>query len=709
MSQINQSQMLPIGVILGGRYRIERYLASGGFGNTYEVLHTHLGQRLALKEFFMMGVNHRAPDHLTVRVSNEANTTGFSIQMEKFQREAQRLSQLHHPNIVHVTDLFDANGTSYYVMDLIQGEALSARLRRGPLSENEARNVLTQLLGALETVHAEGLTHLDIKPDNIMVDRSGHVTLIDFGASKQMSLNQRTSMSMSGMAYTPGYAPYEQVAQMTDKLGPWTDFFAVGATMYHLLTGNRPPEVEPSTYSKAVFEFPPQVSMPMRQFIFSMMNPDRLSRPQTVSKVRSLLNPAPDTVVKPTNPTRSYPQNPTQTYSPDTPRKINNPSSPKRPGTPAPRKKSAFAKAFPFIAAFVIGGLILAGVILLNNSKKKPSEAETKKPPVEKKEPVKERDDSGDYSEAPFDNCGSFHDGLAPVQINGKFGFVNKDWQWAVKPKYDRLYEFSEGMAIVMIGDKAGFIDKEGSEVIPVIFEDCDFFHEGLAKVRLKGKVGFVNQDGKRIAACKYDRAWDFSGGLAAVMLDDKWGYINKEGEEVIPFIFDDADDFQDGYARVKKDGEWALIDRSGEVVLSETGAYLCEYSEGLVGIGINDKFGFVDIDGMVTVRMQYDFCGQFKDGCAAVKINDKWGFIDKEGDLIIPAQYEDVENFEGGLARVKLNGKWGMVDKDGEVVIPIEFDDVGPFSEGLAYFKLDGKCGYFDKQGNKQKIIIKK
>ena len=74
MSQINQSQMLPIGVILGGRYRIERYLASGGFGNTYEVLHTHLGQRLALKEFFMMGVNHRAPDHLTVRVDGKIPT-----------------------------------------------------------------------------------------------------------------------------------------------------------------------------------------------------------------------------------------------------------------------------------------------------------------------------------------------------------------------------------------------------------------------------------------------------------------------------------------------------------------------------------------------------------------------------------------------------------------------------------------------------------
>lgn len=298
MTQINHSQMLPIGSVLGGRYRIERYLASGGFGNTYEVTHTHLGQKMALKEFFMTGVNHRARDHVSVFVSNGVNTLDFTAQMDKFRREAQRLSQLHHPNIVHVTDLFDANGTSYYVMDLILGESLSARLKRGLLSENEARNVLTQLLNALDTVHNAGLTHLDIKPENIMVDRTGHVTLIDFGASKQMSQSQRTSMSMSGMAYTPGYAPYEQLAQLTDRLGPWTDFYAVGVTMYHLLTGKRPLEIEPTDYSESVFAFPPQVSAPMRQFIFRMMNPNRKHRPQTVNEVRALLA-MPDSLVRP--------------------------------------------------------------------------------------------------------------------------------------------------------------------------------------------------------------------------------------------------------------------------------------------------------------------------------------------------------------------------------------------------------------------------
>ncbi|MBR5687645.1 MAG: WG repeat-containing protein [Prevotella sp.] len=701
MSQINLSQMLPIGVILGGRYRIERYLASGGFGNTYEVMHTHLGQKMALKEFFMTGVNHRGVDHVSVMVSNEANTSDYTLQMDKFRREAQRLSQLHHPNIVHVTDLFDANGTSYYVMDLIQGDALSARLKRGPLTENEARNVLTQLLNALETVHNAGLTHLDIKPDNIMVDRTWHATLIDFGASKQLFQNQRSSMSMSGMAYTPGYAPYEQVAQMTDKLGPWTDFYAVGATMYHLLTGNRPPEVEPTAFTESALVFPPQVSTPMRQFVFRMMNPDRHSRPQTVSEARAHLTS--DTVVRPNNTTRPYLQNgSTQPYP------TNRPNRPNSPNKPNPPKKSPFAKAFLYIVPIAII-LIVAGIILLNNLKEKPGDNPEPPTPPENQDPKKELDESITYSESPFDNCGTFHDGLAPALIKGKWGYVNKDGQWVVKPKYDKAYDFSEGMAWVIQNNRSGYIDKEGNEVVPLIYESGGFFVDGLAAVRLNGKVGFVNLDGKLVIACKYERAWNFKEGMAAVMADGKWGYIDKEGEEVVPRIFDDADDFHDGYARVKRDSEYLLIDQSGNNVLSETGAYLGEYSEGLVCIGINNQYGFINIDGGVVVQPIYDFCGAFKEGLAAYQMNNEWGFIDKTGDVIIPARYQDVENFEDGLARVKRNGKWGYIDKNGEEVIPVEYDDIGAFSEGLAYYRLDGKYGYLDKQGNKRKIKINK
>ncbi len=277
--------------MLGGRYRIERYLASGGFGNTYVATDTRFNGLVAVKEFFMRGTNHRAADHSTVVVSNAANQAGFDAQLDKFRREAQRIFTLRNDHIVHVIDLFDANGTSYYVMDFIDGESLSARVKQAPLSEAQARDVAGQLLDALDTVHRAGFFHLDVKPGNIMIDRKGHCTLIDFGASKQLSAMERTSLSSSGMAYTPGYAPIEQEGQRTKSIGPWTDLYAVGATLYHLLTGQTPPEVDPDDTGDdgRMFAYPAGVSMQMQKAISRLMNPSPRRRPQNVEQAKAVL------------------------------------------------------------------------------------------------------------------------------------------------------------------------------------------------------------------------------------------------------------------------------------------------------------------------------------------------------------------------------------------------------------------------------------
>ena len=291
MSNLNTSQMLPVGTVLDDRYRIERYLASGGFGNTYEATDTRFSSRVAVKEFFMRGTNHRSPDMTTVEVSNADNREGFLSQLDKFKREARRIFNIRNDHVVHVIDLFDANGTSYYVMDLIEGESLSARVKRGPMSEAEVRNVADQLLDALAAVHNAGFNHLDVKPANIMMDDKGHCTLIDFGASKQMSAEERTTMSTSGIAYTPGYAPIEQEGMYTKNIGPWTDFYAMGATLYHLLTQKRPPEIDPDDIEEdsRMFDYSPGVSLQMQQAISRMMNPSRRRRPQNVKEMRALL------------------------------------------------------------------------------------------------------------------------------------------------------------------------------------------------------------------------------------------------------------------------------------------------------------------------------------------------------------------------------------------------------------------------------------
>lgn len=286
--------MLQVGTILHGTYKIESYLASGGFGNTYLAKNIEFDETYAIKEFFVKGVCQRDGNSTTISVSNAENINSFEQQREKFKKEARRLRSISNPHIVKVYDLFEENGTAYYVMDYVDGENLSARLKRtnAPLAESEVRNYLNQILDGLEAIHNEGMFHLDIKPANIMVDSHNVVKLIDFGASKQQSTVGGATMS-TGISYTNGYAPSEQMAQSYDKFGPWTDFYALGATVYKLLTNQDPPSVsdlsEDETEDKHLALPMPNVSEEMKKLVVWMMQVNRLKRPKNVGEIRRIL------------------------------------------------------------------------------------------------------------------------------------------------------------------------------------------------------------------------------------------------------------------------------------------------------------------------------------------------------------------------------------------------------------------------------------
>lgn len=292
MDELNNQNMLQVGTILHGTYKIESYLSSGGFGNTYLAKNIEFDETYAIKEFFVKGVCQRDGNSTTISVSNAENTNSFEQQREKFKKEARRLRSLSNPHIVKVYDLFEENGTAYYVMDYVDGENLSVRLKRtnAPLAESEVRNYLNQILDGLEAIHNEGMFHLDIKPANIMVDSHNVVKLIDFGASKQQSTVGGATMS-TGISYTNGYAPSEQMAQSYDKFGPWTDFYALGATVYKLLTNQDPPSVndlsEDETEDKHLALPMPGVSDEMKKLVVWMMQVNRLKRPQCVGDIRN--------------------------------------------------------------------------------------------------------------------------------------------------------------------------------------------------------------------------------------------------------------------------------------------------------------------------------------------------------------------------------------------------------------------------------------
>lgn len=293
-------QQLQINTTLqGGKYRIERVLGQGGFGNTYEGYNTFFDERVAIKEFFMQGLNDRDKESGSVSVSIESNKEQFLEQREKFKKEAQRIRKLSNPHIIKVHDLFEENGTTYYVMDFIDGESLAERLKRtvAPLSEEEVMNILPQLLDALKTVHDAGIWHLDLKPANIMIDKDGNVKLIDFGASKQLNAQKGGATTSTAISYTNGYAPREQMEQNYDKFGPWTDLYALGATLYTLLTNKRPPlptdiDDDISKDKHLALPLPKGTSNELKDYILWLMQTNRNRRPQCIDDFIAQINKA---------------------------------------------------------------------------------------------------------------------------------------------------------------------------------------------------------------------------------------------------------------------------------------------------------------------------------------------------------------------------------------------------------------------------------
>lgn len=371
MTTPHPDNMLRVGAVLHGIYRIERHLASGGFGNTYLAWNVKFDTYCAVKEFFIKGVCERDGESLTVSVSNSENTLAFGQQLEKFKKEARRLYRIHNDHVVRVHDLFEENGTAYYVMDFVDGSSLSALQKSmgKPCPEATARQYLDQLLDALAAVHAAGIWHLDLKPANIMVDKKGQVWLIDFGASKQQGASGGATSS-TGVCYTLGFAPPEQTAQRLDKFGPWTDFYALGATLYKLLTNAAPPLSsdinEDETPDKRKAFAMPGVSEEMRSLVVWMMQENRRRRPQNVEEILARLSgksvPA-DEVTQVAKPVSD------RVSAEETTRLASNPKTSPAPQTaePVPERPKGRVLLWGFLAVMVICVGVL-GYLLYNKN-----------------------------------------------------------------------------------------------------------------------------------------------------------------------------------------------------------------------------------------------------------------------------------------------------------------------------------------------------
>ena len=231
---------LRAGTILNNRYIVGRVLGQGGFGITYVAYDTKLAAKVAVKEY-MPGELATRMDGTTVSVMSAARGDDFTYGAERFKEEARTLAKfMGQPNIAGVTDYFDENDTSYFVMDYIEGISFKTYIANagGKVSVEEALNVMIPVLRALTAVHGEGFIHRDVTPDNIYITKDGNVKLLDFGSARYSIGDKSKSLDV---ILKVGYAPKEQYIRR-GRQGPYTDVYSCAACLYAAITGYLPPE-----------------------------------------------------------------------------------------------------------------------------------------------------------------------------------------------------------------------------------------------------------------------------------------------------------------------------------------------------------------------------------------------------------------------------------------------------------------------------------
>lgn len=229
------------GMSLAGRYMIGTVLGFGGFGITYRAWDNKLNVMVAIKEYYPAGIVNRIPGEKEVILYTGKGRKEFTAGLERFLEEARNTAKFSgHPNIVNVFDFFEENGTAYIVMEFLDGISLKDYMKKqgGRLGCNEAVAITCAIMEALKQVHGAGILHRDISPDNIFLCTDGKIKLIDFGAARFSTGEEEKTMSI---VLKMGYAPPEQYRSKS-RQGPWTDIYALGATLYRVVTGKVPDE-----------------------------------------------------------------------------------------------------------------------------------------------------------------------------------------------------------------------------------------------------------------------------------------------------------------------------------------------------------------------------------------------------------------------------------------------------------------------------------
>ncbi len=269
---------------------------------------------------------------------------------------------------------------------------------------------------------------------------------------------------------------------------------------------------------------------------------------------------------------------------------------------------------------------------------------------------------------------------LFPVEVEGKSGYIDKNGQIVINPKFDDASPFSEGMARILVGDHEkgafGYIDTTGKIVIKAKFKGAGLFNEGVAIARDSKGLGVIDKNGNfviRLKSVLRDAHTEgFSEGLTAAGLKWKesygfyYGFIDLNGKVVIPAKYHDAKNFSEGLAAVQvygaggtRFGLYGFIDKQDKMVIPPIFKRAWSFHQGLAAVSTErKKCGYIDIKGTFVIPAFFERCGDFSEGMASVEIDRKYGYINKKGEVVIAPQFTDARNFSGGLAQVEKTGK---------------------------------------------------
>ena len=311
--------VLPVNTVLDGSYRIVRVVGSGGFGITYEAEDIRLHAKVAIKEYYPHDFGDRDAT-MSVKPKSDRHKETFDWGRASFLQEARTLARFEHPSIVRVSRVYEANSTAYMVMRFEQGQSFEDWLKGlgRPPTQDELDAIVAPLLDALQMMHAANFLHRDIAPDNVIIRPDGTPVLLDFGAARRAVAER--SHALTGIVKA-GYSPQEQYATDSRLQGPWSDFYALGGTLYRAVTGRIPEE---ATLRVSDDRTPPAAEAAKGRYrpgflaaIDACLKVKYAERPQSVAQLRPMLFAAtPPPKVAPKSKPRSQPKSQSRVEAP---------------------------------------------------------------------------------------------------------------------------------------------------------------------------------------------------------------------------------------------------------------------------------------------------------------------------------------------------------------------------------------------------------